>query len=62
MAKHFNIAWIGSTNTTIFAKSLCKKIGYYCGLNCDIYYNPRFKLYTICKTSRKEEEAIANAA
>ncbi len=64
MTKCFNVARIDSTNTIIIgAKSFWKKIGgNYC-LNCDIYYNPRFKLYPIGKSSKKEEEeAIANAA
>ncbi len=59
MTKGFNLAWIDSTNTIICAKSLLKKVVYYC-LNCDVHYNPRFKLYTIGKTSKKE--VIANAA
>jgi hypothetical protein len=46
MTKRFTVARINSTNTIIVAKSLWKKVGgYYC-LNCDIYYNPRFKQYT----------------
>jgi hypothetical protein len=61
MTKRFNLAWIDSTNTIICAKSLLKKVGYYYCLNCNIYYNPRFKLYSIGKTSKKKE-VIANAA
>jgi hypothetical protein len=53
---------INSTNTIIGSRSLWKKIGYYYCLNRDIYYNPRFKLYTLGKSSKKKEEAIANAA
>lgn len=62
MTRRFNVAMINSTNTIIGSRSLWKKIGYYCCLNRDIYYNPRFKLYTLGKSSKKkEEEAIANA-
>jgi hypothetical protein len=62
MTKRFNVAMINSTNTIIGARSIWKKIGYYCCLNPDIYYNPRFKLYTLGKSSKKNEEAITNAA
>jgi hypothetical protein len=62
MTRRFNVAMINSTNTIIGSRSLWKKFGYYCCLNRDIYYNPRFKLYTLEKSSKKKEEAIANAA
>jgi hypothetical protein len=62
MTRHFNVAWIDLTNAIIIrAKSLWKKVGFDC-LNCENHYNPRFKLYTMGKTSKKDEEAIANAA
>jgi hypothetical protein len=63
MTKLFNLALVDSTNTIIIGlKLFWKKIGNYC-LNCDVHYNPRFKLYPIGKSSKKEEEeGIANAA
>ena len=47
MTKRFNLARINSTQTIIGAQSLWKKVGYCC-LNYNIYYNPRFKLCTMC--------------
>ena len=65
MTKPSNLAGINSTQTIIGAQSLWKKIGGYCCLNYNIYYNPRFQLYTMCKSGQKEEEeeeeAITNA-
>ncbi|HEX6282551.1 MAG TPA: hypothetical protein VFZ67_10020 [Nitrososphaera sp.] len=60
MTKRFDVATIESTSTIIDAKSLWKKVGYHFP-NCDIYHNSRFKLYTIRKSIKKEED-ISNAA
>jgi len=60
MINRFNGASIDSTNTTVGAKSLWKKVSYDC-LKWNIYYNSTLKLYTMDK-SRNENEAIANAA
>ena len=60
MTNRFNVTMIDSTNTTVDAKSLWKKISYNY-LKWNIYYNSMLILYNIDKSSN-EKEAIANAA
>jgi len=56
MAKPFNLARIDSTQTIIGAQSLWKKVCGYCCLYYYIYYNPRFKLCTMCvKVARRRK-------
>jgi hypothetical protein len=58
MAKPFNLARIDSTQTIIGAQSLWKKVGGYCCLYYYIYYNPKFKLCTMCvKVARRRKRS-----